>query len=501
MLSRGWRILQSGIRNFTIRTSPYSLKNFLIFVGVITTYRFLVLYFGNQFVNTDEAQYWLWSQNLDWGYFSKPPMVAWLIALANQFSDNATLSMKLVSLFFYPLITLIVYGITKEIFQDKTAFFAGMVFLTMPAVSLSSIIISTDVPLFLFWSLTLYLFILSLKTNKTRYWMATGFFAGLGLLSKHNMILFLPSVFVYLLWSRENRKVLMNPKLYFSMLIAFLIFLPNLFWIVQNDFITFSHLKEISQVERDLFHLDKLGGFLLDQLAVFGLISFSLLLIFLYKVKLYKNNEYLKLLLVFSFLFLLVISFQALISRAFANWAAPAYVAGSVIVGYMLSKAKIWVFIVAITLNMTLSAVIYHYDFLAQKLDIELHKGNDPFKKDRGWPEFARELDLIKISYPDHYILGLDRTVLFKTAFYTNPHILNVQIFNPEKIKSNHFQFSQDLNLLRGKNFILISNSKDITKISKFFDISRFIKEIKIPIHSDYQISYHLFELQNFKGY
>ena len=27
----------------------------------------------------DEAQYWLWSRTLDWGYYSKPPMIAWLI--------------------------------------------------------------------------------------------------------------------------------------------------------------------------------------------------------------------------------------------------------------------------------------------------------------------------------------------------------------------------------------------------------------------------------------
>ena len=29
----------------------------------------------------DEAQYWLWSRTLDFGYFSKPPMVAWTIRL------------------------------------------------------------------------------------------------------------------------------------------------------------------------------------------------------------------------------------------------------------------------------------------------------------------------------------------------------------------------------------------------------------------------------------
>ena len=27
----------------------------------------------------DEAQYWLWSKNLDYGYFSKPPLTSWLL--------------------------------------------------------------------------------------------------------------------------------------------------------------------------------------------------------------------------------------------------------------------------------------------------------------------------------------------------------------------------------------------------------------------------------------
>ena len=32
----------------------------------------------------DEAYYWDWSRQLDFGYYSKPPMVAWLIRLATS---------------------------------------------------------------------------------------------------------------------------------------------------------------------------------------------------------------------------------------------------------------------------------------------------------------------------------------------------------------------------------------------------------------------------------
>ena len=32
----------------------------------------------------DEAQYWRWGQHLDWGYYSKPPLIAWTIALSTS---------------------------------------------------------------------------------------------------------------------------------------------------------------------------------------------------------------------------------------------------------------------------------------------------------------------------------------------------------------------------------------------------------------------------------
>ena len=30
-------------------------------------------------IGVDEAQYWRWSTTLGWGYYSKPPMIAWTI--------------------------------------------------------------------------------------------------------------------------------------------------------------------------------------------------------------------------------------------------------------------------------------------------------------------------------------------------------------------------------------------------------------------------------------
>ena len=48
-------------------------------IGVLTVARLVTLFVTPIGLYPDEAQYWLWSRVLDWGYFSKPPMIAWLI--------------------------------------------------------------------------------------------------------------------------------------------------------------------------------------------------------------------------------------------------------------------------------------------------------------------------------------------------------------------------------------------------------------------------------------
>ena len=48
-------------------------------VGAVTLARLAALWFDRTDLFVDESQYWLWGQRLDFGYFSKPPLIAWVI--------------------------------------------------------------------------------------------------------------------------------------------------------------------------------------------------------------------------------------------------------------------------------------------------------------------------------------------------------------------------------------------------------------------------------------
>lgn len=477
-----------------------NLKNLLFVILVVTVYRFFVLYFSNIDLYQDEAYYWGWSRSFEFGYYSKPPMIAWVISLFTSLCNDSVICIKLPSLIIYPITTIIIFLISKELFDQKVAFWSGVAFITLPAVSLSSLIISTDVVLLLFWSLTLLFFIKALKTNKDIYWIFAGFSAGLGLLSKYTMILFLPSIFIYLFISKKDRKFLKNPKLYMSMLLAALVYLPNLIWNYRNHFVSFMHTKEISNIDRDLFHVDKMLEFLGAQFAVFGLIFFSILLFLIFKP--FVKDDRFRLLYSFTLFFLAVITLQSFISRAFANWAAPTYIGGTIlVVSYLIYQNREKILKIAIAINILLAIIFYHYHAILDLLNIEITSKIDPYKRVLGWSSLAKEVSKILKEYPKAKLLTDNREIMAQLIYYIKPHPFDAGFWNPEKKLRNHYDLTIDLNKYKGMDFIYVTKRESIEDVLQKFKSAKKIKVIKIELYKDYKRVFYVYYLHKFKGY
>ena len=485
--------------------TSYRLNYTYLFIAsliLITSYRAIMLYSINPNFYVDEAQYWIWSQNFDFGYYSKPPMVAWFISIFEYLFGDSTVAIKSISLFVYPVSTFFIFLIAKELADEKTAFYSSILFFTMPAVSLSSLIISTDLVLLLFWSGALFWFIKALETDKIYFWILAGIFGGFGLLSKYNMIIFVVAVLIYLIYSQKYAKVLKNKNLFITMLVAVLIFSPNLIWNYQNNFVSFLHLQEISQVEKELFHLDKMFEFLGAQFGVFGVVSFVLLLFLVFKIRENFKDETFVMLFIFTFLFLCVITTQAFLSRAFANWAAPSYVGASILVGYYFIKSdKSKILKIAIGLNLFLMLLIYHFDDLTKIAEIEQTRKSDPFRRIRGWDQAGLQIAQILQNNPDKILLASDRDVLSEMIYYARPYAKNAEIFNPSKKVQNYFEQIGDMNKLIGKNFVFVGKTQNIEGVANYFSSSKFIQKINIKIHKDYSLEFYIYYLDGFKGY
>ena len=114
------------------------------------------VYFTSFNLFGDEAQYWLWSKGLDLGYFSKPPFLAWLISLYTNIFGDGFFYLKLLPIFIYFFTAWALYDFCKNIgLKRSEALSCSLIFLLIPAVSFSYFIISTDIVLLLFWTLSL----------------------------------------------------------------------------------------------------------------------------------------------------------------------------------------------------------------------------------------------------------------------------------------------------------------------------------------------------------
>jgi hypothetical protein len=371
-------------------------------------------------------------------------------------------------------------------------------FITLPAVFMGSLIISTDVLLLLFWSAALYFFIRALRTDRWLYWLAAAVAAGAGLLSKYTMILFILSVFIYLATSPTYRRHLKNPKLYLTAALAALIYIPNLIWNAQHDFITFTHTKNISKIEgASHFHPDKLLEFWAAQFVVFGPIFFAL---FLYLLVRPPKDERLRLLYIFAVPFFAVISLQAFMSRALANWAAPTYTAATIlVVGWLLLRHKEWLLKFAIATNVLLGLAAYHHPQLYGLLGIELSAKNDPLKRVKGYSELARYLQPYLQRYPNTTLLFSDRTTMAQMIYYLQPHPFDAVMFNPGGHIASQYHLTTHLEPGGGR-YLFVSR-KPRKDLERYFERVEPLGTISIPLYPDYARVYHLYLLEGFKGY
>ncbi|MFV9875064.1 MAG: ArnT family glycosyltransferase [Rickettsiales endosymbiont of Dermacentor nuttalli] len=481
------------------------LSNYILFfflVG-ITLYRIHFLNINGFSLYADEAQYWDWSQNLSFGYYSKPPMIAWLIRLFTNICGNTEFCIRLASPIMHLLTSLILMAISYKLYRNLSlSLIVAIVYITLPAVTLSSSLITTDTLLLFFWALSIYFFLLVLdNTKNVIYWTLAAITIGLGCLSKYNMIIFLPSVLLYILWSKQHsiKQFVLNYRSWYGLIVIFLIYLPNLLWNFNHHFVSYQHTKEISNLHKSLFHPEKLLEFWGAQIIIFGPFTFYL---FICSLKTLRENN--KLLLSFIIPFFLIISVLSLLSGAFANWAAPIYITATIqITAFTFYFNKKHILVYSTVLHLLIAAVFYNYHDITKFLNVKLQANGqylirDPFKKLKGWQELGQVITKIKAQYPQASLLVDDRKLLVELNYYVKPIPVEIYKWNESLSIRDHYDLTKKVNAkLLGKNFLFITQTKDIGNLKMYFDNISYVNTISINLYQDYSLVYNVYYLNN----
>ena len=491
---------------------------FWLFLVAITLYRLVVLLQPQFSLFYDEAYYYHWSLNPDFGYYSKPPMVAWFIWLSTSLFGYSAFAVKLPASLLYGATSIVIFQTIKRYANTSNAAIGGIVFLCIPMVGFNSEFITTDAPLLFFWSLALYYSLKALDDNTHQSWILLGVFTGLGMLSKYTMGALPLAVFGYLLSSKLHRQRLAGYRPWLAAIVAGLIFSSNIIWNHLNQWIALQHTQEISQSGGNAFKLTPLLEFWATQVLIFGpVISYLLIRSLIAYRKLNKQElnasfqaQHVSLLLWLMAVILVGISVQALISRAFPNWAGPWMIAATILLAILWPFAyqaqRFFVVLRAgLLFNLVLLSLFYHWPQFLRWVDVEATSKNDPYHRLIGWPQLGEQLQPILTRHPQAILASDSRDILAYLGFYATPGSFNFARWNPDP---NNIRDYYDLKVnVRNwqqkaeQGFIFVSKQPLDENITARFMEHRYLAELSTQIYRDERMYISVSYVKGFKGY
>ena len=408
----------------------------------------------------DEAQYWLWSKNIDFGYFSKPPFLTWIIRVYTEILGSSFVSLKLLPSFVYLLIAWSIYNLLLNSGLNKKDSFAGcLIFLFIPAVSFSSFIISTDLFLLLFWTLSLNELIKINGEHSLKNFILLGIFLGLGFLSKYAAIYFVICLLLLILLDKRFRKIFFDNLFGFSLtfLSVFIIIVPNIIWNFNNDWITLQHTSDNANFAN--IEIDLIRGlqFLLIQVLMLGpfmvlggLFGFN------------KQNYIQKIFLIFSLPIILIVLIEAIIVRANANWAAPALISLFALLYIRINNS----FLKMANFIFNFTACFILFTMIGMSYPSKI------FDRISGINDYALKIYNNSSNGVVKNIVVSDRLLFSSLNFELRD--MNINFYMPhkegEKI-TNHFKIVSPLSKNINENFILIGSPLDINYLNNKYKL------------------------------
>jgi 4-amino-4-deoxy-L-arabinose transferase-like glycosyltransferase len=481
----------------SFRRSPATAM--LMAVAAITALRLLWLAAQPADLYPDEAQYWFWAQHPAWGYYSKPPLLAWLIALTTGLFGDSEFAIRLSAPLLHAGTAIFVYAIGVRLYDRRVGFWSALAYASLPGATVSAFVVSTDAPLVLCWAAALYALIRAREGEGWGWWLAAGVAAGLGLLAKYAMAYWLLSALGLCLFVPQERRRL--PRLLVAILIALLLYTPNFWWNWQNGFASYLHTRDNADLTGPLFHPASLLEFFASQFAVFGPLLFAGLLIVAASPRVLREPAA-RLLAIFclpTLAMMLVVSF---LSRANANWAAPAYVSASVLVAaWALYRGWRLLISLSVALHLALAALVLGGYGIVAAAGITLPARYDALGALRGWRALGLQVGAALKEHPGFALLADDRETLAALIYYVRPHPFAAAKWKLKSQAKDQWDLENDLSRHIGENFLLVSVHGLAGEMRPSFAAIEAIETITIPLGPGRERRYELYLARDFKGY
>jgi 4-amino-4-deoxy-L-arabinose transferase-like glycosyltransferase len=439
----------------------------LIIIGATVT-RLVGLELSTVDLFFDEAQYWSWSRELAFGYFSKPPLIAWLIAAAQEVCGSSEACVRAPAPVMHLGTALLTFALGRTLYDSRTGFWAAMLVAWGTGTLFSARIISTDVPLAFFWALALFAYARLVKQPDWRWALLLGIAIGAGLLSKYAMIYFLPGMLLAAVFAKEARAVLREPQLGLALVMAALIVSPNLTWNIAHGFLEFRHVANAVSGQSLEPSLIRPLEFIAAQFAVCGPIVFGVALIAMARLGspvIYPAD---RILIAFAAPALALITATAMVVHVYANWAAVSSIPLAVLSAAILLRRKmaplLWA---SVGLGVVLQITVIGADAYATQIRKWFPNLPNPYVRTLGWKAYAQTAGVLarKLAIPT--IAGERRSDVAALLYYWRDQPEQIVAWPGSDLPN--FELTRGLTAAARQPVLFVSECPFVPRLEQFF--------------------------------
>lgn len=308
-------------------------------------------------LSADEAHYWEWARRPDWSYYSKGPMIAYLIYAGTALFGNTVFGVRILAVVLSALSSVLLYRLGKRLYDERAGLVAALLVQVVPLYSVYGVIMTIDSPFIFFWILSLFLFWKAIEKKGKPLtlplspmgrgdpfnspplrggdeeegggignWILLGIAVGLGLMTKYTMAFFYLCGLLFFVFHKDSRGFLFKKGPYIAFLISLAVFSPVIFWNAGHGWVALKHTAGQAHLAdgltisaRDFFE------FLGSQVGVITPLLFVLMFVALWRMRKDRAGAFT---FWFSLPVVLFFILKSIQGKVQANWALPGYASG-----------------------------------------------------------------------------------------------------------------------------------------------------------------------------
>src|SRR3989338_4057262 len=189
-------------------------------------------------IQIDTAEGLIWGRLWQFGYYKHPFLAPWLTQIASSLTQGLPgWSLYFLSQIFVVLTFIAVWKLAGKFLSPMQALVAVLLLEGIHFYSFESTQFDPNVAMLPCWAWFTYFAYEAFKNNRIMAWILAGLMAGLWFFAKYETFILIIPLLLWLVCNKELWRYFCRPGFYVAVAIAFLVFSPNLMWLIHHQFL------------------------------------------------------------------------------------------------------------------------------------------------------------------------------------------------------------------------------------------------------------------------